>query len=229
MKNYYEVLGVSNSADLEEIKKAYRKLSKKFHPDKNDGDSFFENKFKEINEAYEILSDSEKRKVYDSEFIFLKDQQKAEEKLKQEEEKLRQKEEKLRREKEEFERTKREYVTNNESKVRTEQSNSNLTQPQQPVGTHLGRFLVPTCVIGVIIALLIWSNKTKYNSSAESLTPSTVVVDTINQKAVNTDGITLINTIPTSESFTSQQQKAITDVEPIVLEGSDYNDIVSDL
>lgn len=65
-KDYYKILGVSATATLSEIKIAYRKLSKKFHPDINDGDKFFEEKFKEILEAYEILSNEEKRKNYNS-------------------------------------------------------------------------------------------------------------------------------------------------------------------
>lgn len=65
MKDYYYILGVDKSDSLEDIKKAYRKLSHKFHPDKNDGDTFFTNRFKEINEAYETLSDPQKRAAYD--------------------------------------------------------------------------------------------------------------------------------------------------------------------
>jgi molecular chaperone DnaJ len=65
MKNYYEILGVSPSASKDEIKKAYRELAKKYHPDKNKNDKQAEEKFKEINEAYDVLSDDKKRKEYD--------------------------------------------------------------------------------------------------------------------------------------------------------------------
>jgi hypothetical protein len=65
MKDYYYILGVDRSCSVDIIKKAYRKLSHKFHPDKNDGDTFFAERFKEINEAYEILSNSTKREQYD--------------------------------------------------------------------------------------------------------------------------------------------------------------------
>ena len=64
-RDYYEVLGVSKDADEATIKKAYRKLAKKYHPDTNPGDKEAEAKFKEASEAYAVLSDSEKRRQYD--------------------------------------------------------------------------------------------------------------------------------------------------------------------
>jgi len=64
-KDYYEVLGVSRNADEKEIKKAFRKLAQQYHPDKNQGDDEAERKFKEVNEAYTVLSDTEKRSHYD--------------------------------------------------------------------------------------------------------------------------------------------------------------------
>ncbi|WP_439479345.1 J domain-containing protein [Chryseobacterium aquaticum] len=65
MKDYYYFLGVSPDASYEDIKKSYRKLSLKYHPDKNENDDFFADRFREIQEAYEILSDEVKRKSYD--------------------------------------------------------------------------------------------------------------------------------------------------------------------
>ena len=64
-RDYYEVLGVSKSADASAIKKAYRKLAKKYHPDSNVGDASAAEHFKEINEAYDVLGDEKKRKLYD--------------------------------------------------------------------------------------------------------------------------------------------------------------------
>lgn len=74
MKDYYYILGLKKEASIEEIKKAYRKLSLKFHPDKNDGDEFFSERFKEIQEAYETLSNSSKRIQYDKSFKYNKEQ-----------------------------------------------------------------------------------------------------------------------------------------------------------
>ncbi len=65
MSDYYDVLGVARNASQEEIKKAYRKGALKYHPDKNPGDASAEKKFKEISEAYEVLSDDKKRQIYD--------------------------------------------------------------------------------------------------------------------------------------------------------------------
>ena len=64
-RDYYEVLGVEKNASDAEIKKAYRKLAMKYHPDQNPGDKSAEEKFKEINEAYEVLSDADKKARYD--------------------------------------------------------------------------------------------------------------------------------------------------------------------
>lgn len=72
-RDYYEVLGVKKEATQDQIKKAYRKLAKQYHPDANPGNKKAEEKFKEINEAYEVLGNEDKRRKYDqfgSEFKF---------------------------------------------------------------------------------------------------------------------------------------------------------------
>lgn len=122
MKNHYQTLGIKRDASNDDIKKAYRKLAQKFHPDKNDGDKFFEERFKEIQEAYETLSDLYEKGKYDSSYdYFFNGQQKTgqtytrkeepkHEPPKPDPEKVRQ--EKEAREKREKERAEKERVSN---------------------------------------------------------------------------------------------------------------------
>src|SRR5580700_8563678 len=64
-QDYYELLGVPRKATVKEVRAAYRKLARKYHPDLNPGDKSAEEKFKQIQEAYEVISDSKKRQMYD--------------------------------------------------------------------------------------------------------------------------------------------------------------------
>src|SRR5215475_14166217 len=64
-QDYYQALGVERSADAEEIRKAYRKLARKHHPDLNPGDKAAEERFKKVQEAYDVLSDPKKKQMYD--------------------------------------------------------------------------------------------------------------------------------------------------------------------
>ncbi len=114
MKDYYYILGIEKQADSITIKSAYRKLSLKFHPDKNEGDGFFEERFKEILEAYEVLSNHQKRINYDkllsgvyknSSFTFSA----KEDELRRKEEELIRKEEELKRKYQTPEEKKREF------------------------------------------------------------------------------------------------------------------------
>lgn len=78
MKNHYQTLGIKRDASSDDIKMAYRKFAQKFHPDKNNGDKFFEERFKEIQEAYEILSDLYEKGKYDTNYdYFFNGQQKT--------------------------------------------------------------------------------------------------------------------------------------------------------
>ena len=66
IEDYYQVLNVKRDASLDEIKKAYRKMARKYHPDVNPGDKQSEERFKKISQAYDVLSDPKKREIYDN-------------------------------------------------------------------------------------------------------------------------------------------------------------------
>lgn len=96
MKNHYEVLGLEPNASADDIKKAYRKLSLKFHPDKNQGDDYFASMFRQINEAFSVLSDTEKRRSYDQLRVRASEAERVAEALKKKERELAEREQRLR-------------------------------------------------------------------------------------------------------------------------------------
>lgn len=163
-KNHYRTLGIPSTASQDAIKIAYRKLSKKFHPDFNQGDIFFEEKFKEIQEAYEILSNDEKRKNYDS-----KNRQKERSnnysKNKQEEE-LKAKTDEFKKQKEHFKKW--------EESLREKEENI-----KQKVSIHkkqkIAIAILTMCLIGAIFSLGFFvyndKNKTSKNENKIFLAP----------------------------------------------------------
>lgn len=114
MKNYYDILGINPTAGKDEIKAAYRKLSVKFHPDKNNGEKFFEEMFKNINDANDILTDDLRRKEYDAKLKAFQEQKlKDDAELRRKEEELRHKQEELKRKEEELRRKAQEAAQEN--------------------------------------------------------------------------------------------------------------------
>jgi curved DNA-binding protein CbpA len=126
MIDYYSVLGIAEKSSFTEIKNAYRKLSKKFHPDVNKGDKYFEDRFKEVLNAYEVLNDPNKRAKYDSERLIhrrnnrkgTRDDYSNEEYIKRQKDEIKKREEELRRKEEEF-RRKEQAHTQREAKIAT--------------------------------------------------------------------------------------------------------------
>ncbi len=130
MKDFYYILGVSEHASDQEIKTAYRKLSLKFHPDKNNGEKFFEERFKQIQEAYKELSNPTSRKQYDEKLHQFNSSKYNRDNLKYKEEELRRKfEEQLRKKEEEI----RKNYQNKENKLKEDlfqkQNNSSDFKP----------------------------------------------------------------------------------------------------
>lgn len=113
MKNYYQILGLKSNASKDEVKNAYRTYATKFHPDKQNGDKFFEERFKEILEAYEILSNDSKRENYDSKRennrqSYSKSESEIKKERDERERREKERDERERREKERYERERRE-------------------------------------------------------------------------------------------------------------------------
>lgn len=153
MKNYYEILGVSSDATSEEIKGAFRKLSKKFHPDKNEGDKFFEEKFKLIYEAYSVLSSPIDRALYDKNFLmFVNDINH----ILEYEKRIRDEKRDLDEEKEKFRRAKEQH---NDSKTQSGSINNNAEQVHFGPKRNDNIFLNPLALslIAILFLCIIWA------------------------------------------------------------------------
>jgi curved DNA-binding protein CbpA len=148
LKNYYDILGIPQNATKEQIKSAYRKLSIKFHPDKNNGEQFFESMFKNINEAHEILSDDWKRTNYDFQ---LKKYSEAKSDISRREEEIRRKQEELLRKEQEL--RKREF--HRESVKAKPPKDTNTINPQNFTETNWGRVINFFLVLNAFLILLI--------------------------------------------------------------------------
>ncbi len=184
MKDFYYILGLERNTSLDAIKKAHKLLALKFHPDLNKGDKFFEQRFKDIQEAYETLSDTDKRKQYDAAFKFtqnggntydktreeeLKKQKEAFEKQKnQQRENDRIREEELRKQKEDLEKQKRDFEKKQNEK---RESESKYTPPPPPTAPIVrSNNFVFFIILGVIaisaISIMMTLNNKNPNSGS---------------------------------------------------------------
>lgn len=162
MKNYYYILGISSKASLDEIKKAYRKLATKFHPDKNQGDSFFEERFKEIQEAYEVLSGGQKAD-YDAHYAsffggqnssrqyqnYEEEIQKAHEELKRKERDLKEREERLKRQEEEIKKR------NNSTEEPKKATESTVSQTESQISAN-AKWFIWGFLIFILFSVVFW-------------------------------------------------------------------------
>ncbi|MDP1814117.1 MAG: DnaJ domain-containing protein [Leadbetterella sp.] len=151
MKNYYQILGVEPNATSDDIKKSYRKLSLKFHPDKNPDDKYFEQRFKEINEAYSILGNSEKRAVYDEEFENFFSENKDFQDIA---DYLRKEAEKLKREKENFEREKANFKTSESNNKKQESSKNEKANPHSEIQQD-NSYILKSFAFGIVMLTVI--------------------------------------------------------------------------
>lgn len=190
MRDYYYILGISDNASEQEIKTAYRKLSLKFHPDKNNGEKFFEERFKQIQEAYEALSTSANRKLYDERLYQFKSSRNNRDNLKSKEEELRRKfEEQLKEKEEEI----RNNYQNRENKIKEEflqkqKNSSNNKHARSEVKPEQNNQKTLYVVLGIgfiiVIFLLIFnilSNRNNIESTSisnENMTPKEVISKT---------------------------------------------------
>ncbi|WP_158826708.1 J domain-containing protein [Mucilaginibacter lacusdianchii] len=156
MKNHYEVLGIDTLASAEDIKKAYRKLSLKFHPDKNPNDEYFAAMFRQVNEAYSVLSDVEKRRSYDAARQRSEEAQSLAEALKNKERELHFREQQLRQQQASWKSSVEESYIPKPTyppKPRTNQAN-NIKNKSEPVFTIREFKITLYFVIGALVFLI---------------------------------------------------------------------------
>ncbi len=125
MKDYYYILGTKRDSSIEEVKKAYKKLALKFHPDQNGGDKFFEERFKDIQEAYEILSDSNRRKQYDISWQIFSMGHRKEFHNTAKDEELKKEREEFQRKKDEFDKKEQNFANQKSAYEKQKEENSN--------------------------------------------------------------------------------------------------------
>ena len=181
MRDYYYILGISEKANEQEIKSAYRKLSNKFHPDKNNGEKFFEERFKEILEAYEILSKNDKRKDYDLRLSYFKASRPNSDDLKKKEEDLRRKfEEEYRKKQEELRKTYEDLET--KTKNESEKGKESLGIPL---------FFIIVIFIGLLIYFLL-INQNESKSTISDKSPTSPKVDYIQPPLIKSQASSVI-------------------------------------
>lgn len=149
MKDYYYILGVDKNASTEEIKKAYKKLALKFHPDLNRNDKFFEERFKDIQEAYEALSDKEKRTLYDLKWQLFISRSSQKDSPKDTSEQNESQKQDFERQKEAFEQSKREF-----EEKQKEAKNYNSENTNELKNSIFKMPIVASLLIGAIILFI---------------------------------------------------------------------------
>lgn len=191
MRDYYYILGINSNASGQEIKTAYRKLSLKFHPDKNDGEKFFEERFKEIQEAYETLSNSTKKQQYDSKLHQYKSSQRNRDSFRNDEELKRKYEEELKKREEEIKRhyQEREERIKNQAKSKNKdeefgKEEKKRKRPKRKINKTTIYVLLGIIVGGIIIFFQL-SPKSNLKSNNLDLVQNTKNEKT-NQNAITT-------------------------------------------
>lgn len=203
MKDYYYILGIEQIATESEIKTAYRKLSLKFHPDKNNGEKFFEDRFKEIQEAYETLYNQSKRSVYDNKLkAYNSDRNTNRDSNGNEQEKWKAKEEYQRREEEirkEYNAKAKKDKEEAELRYKTKSTNSTKLNENSKTDSHIMQLLGVISVVCVGLLIYYISNKEKdteyeapppmsYNPSDQNQIPnvdtSTFILDSIRMNQI---------------------------------------------